>query len=714
MKLTFRFLLLVVSLLAAVGVCVLTGSRALGQLDVALQRVVDDDVERLLAITHARRVFRSMVVLERDYILTKSDKERAEMSAKMGSLSSELSQYLARYEKSMHEADRGTVNDIRGARERWLELHARVRAAAELGQEQALLASKEHAKDPVSWESAIGALIKASEARLAEQVTNTHAAIQRAQSTLIYDSLAAAALALGFGSLILRGIRRNVKTVIEVNANLEALVAARTAALTEREHALRLVLDSTGDALLGIDTEVCLNGQASAAAERWFGSPEAGLNAGKYLFAGDSQQFLGFELSFAQLKDDILPWDVAVDQLPKRISRPNQILGLEYKPITEHGKLKSVLLVARDITAQVERENTEQRSREQQTSIANLLSDKRGFEQFVRDCEQLLAGLPEQTDLTTIKRDLHTLKGNAAIFGLDSIAQCCHRIEDRMALDGALLAPHEMDELSSLWDSRLQNTKELLSKLRSNLIEVRPEDHQALIDGLLRRRDHDEILGSVEEWNWSRTSERLAHLQAQIEYLAKRLTKQVIVEVEHNDIRIPRGYLDAVWPALVHAARNAVDHGIEPAHVRQANGKPAGGKITLRTCFEADCLCIEVCDDGQGIDARALGLAAERKGLFGEASVEELVFMDGVSSREQVSDVSGRGVGLSALRQACQQAGGSAQVSASPGMGTRLTLKFPRPVVKLGAIASRGDRRWSVVPRASDALRREAMIAARG
>jgi len=707
MKLSLRFLLLVLSLLVAVGACVVSGSRALTRLDAALQRVVHEDMERLLSITHARRVFRSMVVLERDYILAKTDKERSDMTVKMGSLGKELLEHLARYEKSMPEADRTAVSEIRKVRDRWLELDARVRAAAATSQDQALALAKQHSKDPVSWETAIGGLVKLSEKRLHDQVENTHATYLRARSTLLYVSLGAVALALGFGSIIFLGIRRTMKEVVDLNTNLEGLVAARTLALADRERALRLVLDSTGDALVGLDKDARLTGESSAAAARWFGEVAAGARAGQFLYPHDEDAAFSFELGFAQLSEDILPWEVAVDQLPKRIVQGAHTLGLEYKPVSENGEIKSFLLIARDITAAVERENLEKSSREQQHMIGRLLSDKRGFEQFVKDCEELISALVSERDMTLAKRGLHTLKGNTAMFGLESLAECCHRIEDRVAQDDELPSAQEVAELAALWRSRMQSIQEFLSKLGHNVLEVQPEEHQQLVESLLKRRDYDEILNSVEAWSWARTSERLAHLRAQVEYVARRLHKDVSVHIDHNDIRLPPTYLDRVWSNLVHAVRNAVDHGIEAAEEREAKGKPAAGQITLSTRADDNSLYIEISDDGAGIDAESLRQAALRRGVAVEGmSTEKLIFVDGLSSREQATELSGRGVGLAALRQACESYDGSISVSFAKNQGTTFTLKFPRPVVKLGALAETLERRWSVIPKADSGTMR--------
>jgi chemotaxis protein histidine kinase CheA len=94
--------------------------------------------------------------------------------------------------------------------------------------------------------------------------------------------------------------------------------------------------------------------------------------------------------------------------------------------------------------------------------------------------------------------------------------------------------------------------------------------------------------------------------------------------------------------------------------------------------------------------------AAQRKGMSGEIPAVELIFVDGFSSREEATELSGRGVGLAALRQACLSAGGSIDVDFTPDAGTCLTLKFPRPIVKVGALAAKLERRWSLIPRGSD------------
>jgi chemotaxis protein histidine kinase CheA len=147
-----------------------------------------------------------------------------------------------------------------------------------------------------------------------------------------------------------------------------------------------------------------------------------------------------------------------------------------------------------------------------------------------------------------------------------------------------------------------------------NILEVDPEQHQTLVTSLLKRHDYDEILRPVELWSWPRTSERLARLRAQAEYVAKRLGKELTVTIEHNELRIPPGYLDGVWSAVAHAIRNAVDHGIESPAEREWLGKPRQGRISMATRQTEESLVLEIGDDGAGIDWKARRLRRESAG----------------------------------------------------------------------------------------------------
>jgi signal transduction histidine kinase len=699
MTLTLRFILLVAALLLGVAASAASGYLALERLDRALDTIVKTDMERLLAITHTRRLFRSMVVLERDYMLSASAEERHGFDKKMAKASVELEQQLEKYAKLMPAEDKSTIEAIRGARTRWLELDDKVRAAARNDSKDTVKLAALHAKDPVSWETAIGGLVKASESRLAKQVESTHQTYLTARRRIFSVSGFAALLAAGLGSLIFLGIRRNMNEVLVVNTNLEAIVEQRTLALGARERSLRLVLDSTGDGIIGVTPGGNVAEGASAAAERWFGTATPGTPLAKYLFPDDPHAELSFEVAFEQLTSDLMPWDAAVDQVPRRLKRGGTLLELDFKRVAAPGSELSLLVLARDVTERVKSALAEQEAREQQAVVSKLLADKNGFASFVTDTERLLLSLQTEQDAVLLKRNLHTLKGNVAIFGLASLAKRCHEVEDKLELEGQV-GTDAFSQLTTLFRAKMQSIDAFFSGGRKGVYEVETDEHEALMQSLLRRKDYKELLEMVETWTWPRTSEHLGRLRAQVEYTAERLQKQVEVVVEHNDLRVPVDYLDQFWPTLAHVARNSVDHGVEPPDVREALGKKPSAKIRLSTRQDEDYFFVEISDDGGGIDAQALLHAAEVRGVKVAAGQDPLllIFADGVSTREEITDLSGRGVGLSATKAACEAAGGQVLVRSERTRGTRFVFRFRRPFVKLQGPAEMAARRWSLRP----------------
>lgn len=702
MKLNFRFLVLVGALLGAVAASATAGWVALGQLDSALTGVVSGDMERLLAITHTRRLFRSMVVLERDYLLAKSPEERQQMEAKMTKSAGELLEQIEKYRRLMPSEDKVAVDNILAVRGRWIALDEQVRAAANRGEPGALALAAQHDADPISWEGVIGGLVKASEARLAKQADAAHGRFRDARSLLLWVSGGAALLAAGLGSAIFLGIRRNVLAVQEVNENLEHLVRVRTEALTMRERSLRLILDNTGDGIIGLRADGALTGVASAAAQRWFGNAVAGTSAAKYLFPSDSGGELYFTIAIEQMLEGVLPWEVVVAQAPRSVRREGRILELNYQAVTDPTDDIHLLVMARDVTARVDSEQAEQAAREQHGLVSRLLADKQGFASFVRDTEDLLQRLTAESDPVAARRYLHTLKGNVSLFGLASMGTRCHQIEDRLESND-LPSVAEIADLNELFRAKLKGIEDFLQSVGRPIFELQPDDHTALIQSLIERKDYRDILKMVETWSWSKTSEQLTRLRAQAEHVGNRLNKPLQIDVEHNGLRIPSDYLVRFWPTLVHVIRNAVDHGVEPQDARVASGKPPTGRISLRTSQTNDAFIIEIADDGGGINEEAVRRSAASRGVAAAAtaSLTDLIFMDGLSTRGEVTELSGRGVGLSAAREECLREGGQLSVSTEPGKGTSFTFRFRRPVVKADDLTTIFERRWSLAPLSS-------------
>ncbi|GAC1347358.1 MAG: hypothetical protein NVSMB18_32100 [Acetobacteraceae bacterium] len=180
----------------------------------------------------------------------------------------------------------------------------------------------------------------------------------------------------------------------------------------------------------------------------------------------------------------------------------------------------------------------------------------------------------------------------------------------------------------------------------------------------------------------------LRRLPLLVREIAGKLGKEVRLSIDGAATEADKTVVDALFEPLLHVLRNAVDHGIELPAARVAAGKPAEGQITLAAAREGEQVVITVVDDGAGIDPAALRRVAGRRGLVAAAALEamddaaalDLVFMPGFSTAAAVTDVSGRGVGMDAVRAALHAVGGRVGIAGSPGAGTTVRFVVPQAV----------------------------------
>ncbi|HEX2188550.1 MAG TPA: chemotaxis protein CheW [Longimicrobiaceae bacterium] len=171
--------------------------------------------------------------------------------------------------------------------------------------------------------------------------------------------------------------------------------------------------------------------------------------------------------------------------------------------------------------------------------------------------------------------------------------------------------------------------------------------------------------------------------------LAREQGKRVRVVLEGEDTQLDKSTADALGEPLLHLVRNAVDHGIETPEEREAAGKPPEATLLLRAAQEGDRVRIEVEDDGRGLDRERIVARAREQGFAAgeeEAGVEELIFRPGFSTRRVATALSGRGIGLDAVRGAVGRLRGSVEVEPGDEGGTRFVLRLPLTVALVPAL----------------------------
>ncbi|MGK0500429.1 MAG: two-component system chemotaxis sensor kinase CheA, partial [Oceanicoccus sp.] len=167
--------------------------------------------------------------------------------------------------------------------------------------------------------------------------------------------------------------------------------------------------------------------------------------------------------------------------------------------------------------------------------------------------------------------------------------------------------------------------------------------------------------------------------------MARNLKKEISLELQGEETDLDKNLVEALADPLVHLVRNSVDHGIEIPDQREAAGKPRLGKIILAAEQEGDHILLSITDDGGGMDPDMLRQKAIEKGLFDEDAAARLsdtdcfniIFMPGFSTKTEISDVSGRGVGMDVVKTKIAQLNGSVEIHSKVGEGTRLEIKVP-------------------------------------
>jgi two-component system chemotaxis sensor kinase CheA len=185
--------------------------------------------------------------------------------------------------------------------------------------------------------------------------------------------------------------------------------------------------------------------------------------------------------------------------------------------------------------------------------------------------------------------------------------------------------------------------------------------------------------------------------------------KEVELHVVGEDTELDKLIVEDLVDPLMHLVRNALDHGLESPEARLAAGKPRTGRLELRAFPRGNQVVIEVSDDGRGIDEVAVKRTALERGVVTEENVGQmgrrdiwnLIFQPGFSTRKEVTDLSGRGVGLDVVKTNIARLSGLVDVDSTPGRGTKFTITLPMTLAIIQAVITRSAGRIYALPLAS-------------
>ncbi len=261
-----------------------------------------------------------------------------------------------------------------------------------------------------------------------------------------------------------------------------------------------------------------------------------------------------------------------------------------------------------------------------------------------------------------------------------------------------------IDKIDSLINmvGELVITQSMLSQLNDGDAAA---DFERLRDGLEQlERNTRELQESVMQIRMLPISFSFNRFPRLVRDLSGKLNKQVELVMSGEQTELDKTVLEKIGDPLVHLVRNSLDHGIESPELRRAAGKPEIGTIRLNAYHQGGNVVIEVMDDGAGLDRDKVLAKALERGLveadepLSDERVYDLIFQPGFSTAEQVSDVSGRGVGMDVVRRNIKDLGGTVEVHSSPGQGSTFTIRLPLTLAILDGQLVRVGAQTYVIP----------------
>ena len=500
---------------------------------------------------------------------------------------------------------------------------------------------------------------------------------------------------------------------------LDQIVRLVTISDTKQEYLFKLqselknILDNIGQGILTVDETLTIHRRYSAECEAIFGRRIDGARFTALIKPYNSAETVNLLESILNREffaGDELRRSVLLLLLPGELAVGERFFSVQYKPLTfeaRDGDENAFMIIMADIT---EKKALEQRIAAEKSlfkAVTKIVADMPSFAACIREYRDFAAtklpqlldpdGAPLAASLETIFREVHTLKGNFAIFEIPWLVDLLEQVE-------AFLATCRDRSRTLTWEDLRRGMtgypfetvlNESLERLRAlignrwrfdrDFIMVDLEDFKAVEKEA--RRVSPQLAETLSRMRYQTVAHLLATYPEYTVKLAGRLGKKITPFTIESEaaVNVDADRYAGFFRSLVHVFRNIADHGIELPEERSLVGKAPEGTIQCLVTREAAGFTIVIRDDGRGIDYEAVRRKAVTLGLIGQEAATDLscrdlaalIFQDGITTAATANGVSGRGVGLAAVKEELEALGGTIAVSSRPGEGTQFTFYIP-------------------------------------
>ena len=492
------------------------------------------------------------------------------------------------------------------------------------------------------------------------------------------------------------------KEIGELNANLEKRVVQKTKKVTT-------LLDNAGQGFLSFGCDFIVDEEYSIECKKFLGEEIAKKDIADLLFKDEKQKafFKKTLLDANDIEDDTVK-KAMLSLLPSEVLLNKRALKLEYKMIED----EKIMLIVTNISSQKKLEKKIKREQETLKMIVEIVSESDLFHETKNDYEGFMNSYVNFIDynktslhnVSEIYRIIHTFKGAFSQFYMNSIVAFLHSLESQISLmikenkhtNETLLELLKKSDFRSNLDNELKTIQNILGKEFLNSqssVKISYSQIKTLQNKIYSMFEQEQfeteqakdIIAQVTNLSNQKLLDLLKSYPHLVQQLAPKLGKEVygFEIIGNEDVVVSEKYKPFI-KSLVHIFRNCVDHGIEKPETRLQNGKDETGTISCSFERMDDAIQIVISDDGAGIDkekvlAQALYqniITPTEASFMSDEDAYDLIFNEQLSTKDEVSEVSGRGIGMNAVKHELAEIHGTIKVNTKKNSGTTFIFTF--------------------------------------
>lgn len=475
------------------------------------------------------------------------------------------------------------------------------------------------------------------------------------------------------------------------NAELELMVQKRTEELQNLTNIQNAMLNSLGQGFVIINKDHKVLPVYSKIAVDMFEVVPDQVEPSNILSLKDEEASVFkelFELTFAQAME----FDDFSKLTPElRTNSKGQKIFLNYSPINStSGELEYVLVIGTDKTLELESLEKSKRDWNFSQMVMRMARNKYSLGKVINESQSMLNTCLQLTEMSQgypireIQRTIHTIKGSFSYFFVDEVSRGAHELES--FLESYFDSEGCPAEIKATIQEKILGLQQAIEKFIDQfdeIIQFKDSKSQKLVSladidwfyKYLRVKNPQLADPFHKRFYKTKIAPHFQLYPTIVNELSLKLSKNAQFVLEGADIELPENNWEEIFQQLIHVVRNSMDHGLETPYERAALGKPEQGTIQFSFAKDDDYLYIKLSDDGRGIDWEKI--AAKDPSVKNEKDAIKRIALGGISSKDEVSDLSGRGVGVSSVFATTMKRGGKVNIINKKGQGIKIILTLP-------------------------------------